>query len=185
MRDEKQEPTGCWISPDVSPSSDETDARWRRRLRWRSSCWLYCRGSVRGRPLVPCSSWTRCSTGPSARRCCCRSGPVFFWGSRRRNLATKCSAIIVNFFSKCSLNFLYERWTITVRHCGLVVSAPAWDGTGCEFDSWQCRIYIPCSLSLRLLGSLRGSWVHMAWHKNCVKKNISTISLSRYGNHGK
>ena len=21
----------------------------------------------------------------------------------------------------------------TVRHCGLVVSAPAWDGTGCEF----------------------------------------------------
>ena len=29
----------------------------------------------------------------------------------------------------------------TVRHCGLVVSAPAWDGTGCEFDSWQCRIY--------------------------------------------
>ena len=38
-----------------------------------------------------------------------------------------------------------------VRQCGLVVSAPAWDGTGCEFDSWQCRIYIPCSLSLRLL----------------------------------
>ena len=49
-----------------------------------------------------------------------------------------------------------------VRHCGLVVSAPAWDGTGREFDSWQCRIYIPCSLSLRLLGSLRGSLVHMA-----------------------
>ena len=45
----------------------------------------------------------------------------------------------------------------SVRHCGLVGSAPARDGTGCEFDSWQCRIYIPCSLSLRLLGSLRGS----------------------------
>ena len=44
-----------------------------------------------------------------------------------------------------------------VRHCGLVGSAPAWDGTGREFDSWQCRIYIPCSLSLRLLGSLWGS----------------------------
>ena len=44
-----------------------------------------------------------------------------------------------------------------LSHCGLVISAPAWDGTGCEFDSWQCRIYIPCSLSLRLLGSLRGS----------------------------
>ena len=39
----------------------------------------------------------------------------------------------------------------------IVVSVSALDGTGCEFDSWQCRIYIPCSLSLRLLGSLRGS----------------------------
>ena len=51
-------------------------------------------------------------------------------------------------------------WTNCNRmdfNCGLVVSTPAWDGTGCEFDSWQCRIYIPCSLSLRLLGSLRGS----------------------------
>ena len=47
--------------------------------------------------------------------------------------------------------------SVTVRHCGPVDSAPAWDGTGCEFDSWQCRIYISCSLSLRLLGSLRGS----------------------------
>ena len=28
-----------------------------------------------------------------------------------------------------------------IRHCGLVVSAPAWDGTGREFDTWQCRIY--------------------------------------------
>ena len=27
-------------------------------------------------------------------------------------------------------------------HCGLVKSARTWDGTGCEFDSWQCRIYI-------------------------------------------
>ena len=49
---------------------------------------------------------------------------------------------------------VFER---NVCNCGLVVSAPARDGTGCEFDSWQCRIYIPCSLSLRLLGSLRGS----------------------------
>ena len=38
-----------------------------------------------------------------------------------------------------------------------VASAPAWDGTGCELDSWQCRIYITCLLSLRLLWSLRGS----------------------------
>ena len=51
--------------------------------------------------------------------------------------------------------------------------------TGCEFNSWQCRIYIPCSLSLRLLGSLWGSlgW-YMAWHTNCVKKkSLSNITL--------
>ena len=29
-----------------------------------------------------------------------------------------------------------------IRHCGLVESVCTWDGTGCEFDSWQCRIYI-------------------------------------------
>ena len=34
---------------------------------------------------------------------------------------------------------------LDVRHCGIVGSAPACDGTGCEFDPWQCRIYIPCS----------------------------------------
>ena len=58
-------------------------------------------------------------------------------------------------------------WT----HCGLVVSAPAWDGTGCEFDSWQCLIYIPCSLSLRLLGFLRGSLgTYGLTQKLCLKK---------------
>ena len=55
-------------------------------------------------------------------------------------------------------------------HFGLVVSAPAWDGTGCKFDSRQCRIYIPCSLSLYdYLGLFGVLWIHMAWHKNCVK----------------
>ena len=39
--------------------------------------------------------------------------------------------------------YVYNNYNID-RHCGLVVSAPAF-GTGCEFDSWQCRIYIPCS----------------------------------------
>ena len=37
-----------------------------------------------------------------------------------------------------------------------MVSAPAWDGTGREFNSWQCWTYDPCSLSLRLLGSSSG-----------------------------
>ena len=58
------------------------------------------------------------------------------------------------------------------NHCGLVVSTPTWDGTGCEFDSWQCRIYIPCSLSLRLLGSLWGSLgTYGLTQKLCLKKN--------------
>ena len=35
--------------------------------------------------------------------------------------------------------------SIHQHHCGIVGSAPACDGTGCEFDPWQCRIYIPCS----------------------------------------
>ena len=32
----------------------------------------------------------------------------------------------------------------SVRHCGLVESARTWDGSGCEFDSWQCQQYL-CS----------------------------------------
>ena len=68
------------------------------------------------------------------------------------------------------------------RHCGLVGSAPTWDGTGCEFDSWQCRINIPsfpCSLSLRLLSDyfvpFGVFWVHMVWPENCVKKTRFTL----------
>ena len=63
---------------------------------------------------------------------------------------------------------------IITRHCGLVVSSPAWDGTGCEFDSGQCRIYIPCSL---YLGPFEVLWVHIIiinnnsmvwWHSHRV-----------------
>ena len=44
--------------------------------------------------------------------------------------------------------------------------------TGCEFNSWQCRIYIPCSLSQRLLGFLRGSLgTYGLTQKMCLKKN--------------
>ena len=42
------------------------------------------------------------------------------------------------------------------RHCVVVVSAPAWDGTGCEFDAWQCRIYIHVH-EPTITWSLRGS----------------------------
>ena len=68
-----------------------------------------------------------------------------------------------------------------VCHCGLVGSAPTWDGIGCEFNSWQCRIYIPCSLSLRLLGSLRGSLgTYGLTQKLCYKKiSIKHILFQR------
>ena len=69
---------------------------------------------------------------------------------------------------------------MNVRHCGLMVSAPAWDAAGCEFDSWQCQIYIYISHVhwaydyLGPFGVLWGSvWVHMAWHKHCVKKRTT------------
>ena len=42
-----------------------------------------------------------------------------------------------------------------IFQCGLVESARTWNRTGCEFESWQCRIHIPCSYSLRLSGSLQ------------------------------
>ena len=75
-----------------------------------------------------------------------------------------------------------------IIHCGLVVSTPAWDGTGCEFDSWQCRIYIPCSLSLRLLGSFRGSLgtygltskIVLKKKKKKKKKNHVTAILTEF-----
>ena len=51
-----------------------------------------------------------------------------------------------------------------------VIKCP-YTGSGCEFDSWQCRIYVPCSLTLRLLGSLRGSLgTYGLTQKLCFKK---------------
>ena len=60
-----------------------------------------------------------------------------------------------------------------IRHFCLVVSAPALDGTGCEFDSWQC------SWSLRLIGSLRVSLGTYGLTKNCVK-NIHSANAYTY-----
>ena len=59
-----------------------------------------------------------------------------------------------------------------------MVSAPAWDGTGCGFDSWQCQIYIPCSLSLRLLGPFGVLWdSEYTWLvTQIVLKNYNNIS---------
>ena len=60
-----------------------------------------------------------------------------------------------------------------VRHCGLVESARTWDGTGCEFDSWQCQIYIMFNHgAYDYLDPFGVLWVHMARYKNCVKQKI-------------
>ena len=65
-------------------------------------------------------------------------------------------------------------------------------GTGCEFDSWQCRIYMPCLLTLRLLGSHRGflvtyinnvspNLVHYGIYA-CLQNYISHACTSSPGN---
>ena len=70
-------------------------------------------------------------------------------------------------------NTIKQTWW-NIRHCGLVESACTWDGTGCEFNSWQCRIYIISHVHIAYdyLGPFRVLWVHMAWHETCVKKSI-------------
>ena len=74
----------------------------------------------------------------------------------------------ISAFSIC--NYMHFQFVFNFNYKD-VVSAPAWDGTGCEFDSWQCQIYIPCSLSLRLLGSLRSSLgTYCLTQKLCYKK---------------
>ena len=78
-----------------------------------------------------------------------------------------------------TITSLWPSVIVAIRYCGLV----AWFRTGCEFDSWQCRIYIPCSLSLRLLGSLRGSLgTYGLTQKLCfLKKNLKKDRQVRHG----
>ena len=51
-----------------------------------------------------------------------------------------------------------------IRHCGLVELARTWDGTGCEFHSWQCQIYIISHVhrAYDYSGPFGILWVHMA-----------------------
>ena len=67
--------------------------------------------------------------------------------------------------------YIHENWKL-VRHCDLVESVHTWDRTGCEFDSWQCRIYIISHVHRAhdYSGPFGVLWVHIAWYKNCVKK---------------
>ena len=73
----------------------------------------------------------------------------------------------------------HERFS-KVRHCGLVESARTWDGTGCEFDSWQCRIYIISHVhrayDYSKLGSFRGSLsTYGLIQKLCRKNELSSF----------
>ena len=72
------------------------------------------------------------------------------------------SGLMVNINARLSIDrcdqWLWIDWRVIINR--LISDCefhPAWDWTGCEFDSWQCWIYIPCLSSLWLLGSFRGS----------------------------
>ena len=56
------------------------------------------------------------------------------------------------------------------RHCNLLVSAPAWDGTGTgpEFDPWQCRIHIPLFIEPTIAWVLGTSGY--IWHYGLTQK---------------
>ena len=65
-----------------------------------------------------------------------------------------CLLKLINFFPFASYILLLSHWLNQsyqlldlslsyhrkVHHCGLLESTRTWDGTGCEFDSLQCRI---------------------------------------------
>ena len=71
---------------------------------------------------------------------------------------------------------------ITVRHCGLVGSAGTWDGTGCEFDFWQCQIYIVSNnhRAYDYLGPFGVLWVHVAWHKYLSCFQVFMCEICRF-----
>ena len=101
------------------------------------------------------------------------------WGIPTMEQVAQCSATVCILQGKPfrrTINGIKQQFILakTICHCSLVGLAPACDKTGCEFDSWQCRIYIPYTLSLGLLGYI-WLWVHMAWHKNCVEKKDNRL----------
>ena len=66
------------------------------------------------------------------------------------------------------------------RHCGLVVSAPAWDGTGPEFDPWQCRIIYPMFIESTItwvLGTSGYIWLdtESVFKKTCVANTVADL----------
>ena len=65
--------------------------------------------------------------------------------------------------SQISLTYRTITWSThsNFRHCGLVVSAPAWDGTGCEFDS-SVGYISHVNWAYDYLGPFGVLWVHMA-----------------------
>ena len=87
--------------------------------------------------------------------------------------------ILATYWKSC-VTYLQEFWKQEVRHCGLVGSVCTWERN--RLWVWSLVVsdilYIPCSLSLRLLGSLRGFLGINALTQNCVKKK--RISLNKW-----
>ena len=100
----------------------------------------------------------------------------------------------ISAITACSLECMSEpgcqmfAYKSTSEECllyrGSTVNYASSDETTCQ--SFQVRMlrfatmYIPCSLSLRLLGPFGVLWVHMAWHENCVKKLLIVRIMSAY-----
>ena len=63
-----------------------------------------------------------------------------------------------------------ERIMPFIRHCGLVVSAPAWTEQVVSSIPGRVGYISHVHWAYDYLGLFGVLWVHMAWHKNCVKK---------------
>ena len=96
----------------------------------------------------------------------------------------KIHSIHCNVIITIELSGAITSWTLnhSVHHCGLLESARTWEETGCEFDSWQCWIYTISHVhrAYDYLSPFGVLWVqvHMAWHKNCVKKTLGSHSTT-------
>ena len=92
---------------------------------------------------------------------------------------------MLNFFvtSSSSSSSLFVYTGCALSSCGLLELAHTWDGKGCEFDSWQCRIYIISHVhkAYDYLSFFRVLWVHNTYdliQKLCLKKEwLSSVFI--------
>ena len=102
-----------------------------------------------------------------------------FWSLRFRRVMTisrnlcKSNVYVKQIWTDTSWWDHHKQVMGTNCHGGLEESARVWDGTGCEFDSWLCRIYIISHVHrvYDYLVPFRMIWVHMVWYRYCVQQN--------------